>query len=218
MADLLVDHGAAQAVVVAAVVAFKAGEAAVTYVGQRRMGGRSGIRGIFGAVVESSFATNRGTARADRGTKQLIIGATIVGFIAALTIARDAPLRVGANNWGTLALGVAIAAVGIAVRCWGVLTLGRYFRRVVAIDEQHTLVRKGPYRYLRHPAYAGDLLIVFGFGLAIGSWLGAFAALAIALLGHLPRISVEESALADAFGPAYADYARSTERLLPGVW
>jgi protein-S-isoprenylcysteine O-methyltransferase Ste14 len=168
--------------------------------------------------VESSFATNRRTAGADRGTKQLIIGATVVGLVVAWTITSDAPLRFAANNWGTLVLGIAIAGAGIAVRCWGTLTLGRYFRRVVAIDKQHTLVRNGPYRYLRHPAYAGDLLIMFGFGLALGSWLGAFAFLVIALLGHLPRMRVEESALAAALGPAYTDYARSTARLVPGLW
>jgi protein-S-isoprenylcysteine O-methyltransferase len=204
--------------VVAAVVALKAGETAATYVGQRRMGGRSGPRGIAGAFLESSFATSRGSASADRRTKELIIGATMVGLLVAWTITTHASLRSGANNWGTLALGIAIAAAGIALRCWGVLTLGRYFRRVVAIDEEHTLVRNGPYRFLRHPAYAGDLLIVFGFGLALGSWLGAFVFLVIALVGHLPRIRVEESALAAAFGPAWTDYARSTSRLVPGVW
>jgi protein-S-isoprenylcysteine O-methyltransferase Ste14 len=79
-------------------------------------------------------------------------------------------------------------------------------------------VRRGPYRVLRHPSYTGLLLIFSGFGLTLGSWVGAAAALLIAFVGMLPRIRVEERALARAFGPDYADYAHSTARLLPHVW
>ena len=71
---------------------------------------------------------------------------------------------------------------------------------------------------MRHPAYLGDLLIVSGIGLAMGSWAGAAAALAITFLGHLPRIHVEERALSDALGEPYERYAARHARLLPGVW
>ena len=78
--------------------------------------------------------------------------------------------------------------------------------------------RRGPYRVLRHPSYAGLLLIFAGFGLTFGSWVSAAAALLIGLAGMLPRIWVEERALAQAFGADYEDYASSTARLLPHVW
>ena len=60
--------------------------------------------------------------------------------------------------------------------------------------------------------------MIAGFGLAIGSWLGAAAALAIVTAGLLPRIRVEEEALAQAFGADYTAYASSTARLVPHVW
>ena len=76
----------------------------------------------------------------------------------------------------------------------------------------------GPYRWLRHPAYTGDLLIVFGFGLAWGSWIGAVIGTAIAFAGHLPRIRVEETELRRALGEPYERYANGRARLVPGVW
>ena len=76
----------------------------------------------------------------------------------------------------------------------------------------------GPYRWLRHPAYAGNLVTYFGLGLAIGSWVGAFAIAAIALVGHIPRIRVEEAELTRALGDQYREYAGTTARLVPRVW
>jgi protein-S-isoprenylcysteine O-methyltransferase Ste14 len=66
--------------------------------------------------------------------------------------------------------------------------------------------------------YAGIFLILAGFGLAFGSWVSAVAALLIVSVGMLPRIRVEERALAQAFGADYTDYAKSTARVLPHVW
>lgn len=86
------------------------------------------------------------------------------------------------------------------------------------IEQGQQLVRDGPYRRLRHPAYTGNLLTVLGFGLAFGSWLGALVGLAIALAAHLPRIRVEEHALERAFGASYAAYESETARLVPGLW
>ena len=64
----------------------------------------------------------------------------------------------------------------------------------------------------------GSFLIFAGFGLAFGSWVGAAVALLIVFAGMLPRIRVEERALAHAFGEDYTDYANSTARVLPHVW
>jgi protein-S-isoprenylcysteine O-methyltransferase Ste14 len=71
---------------------------------------------------------------------------------------------------------------------------------------------------LRHPSYAGLILVCAGYGLAFGSWAGAAVGLVVMALGLLPRIRVEERALECAFGAEYADYARSTARLVPRVW
>jgi protein-S-isoprenylcysteine O-methyltransferase Ste14 len=115
-------------------------------------------------------------------------------------------------------LGLAIVLAGAVLRDWAIVSLGRYFRREVTIEPGQRIVRRGPYRMLRHPSYTGIFLILGGFGLTFGSWVSAAVALLIVFAGTLPRIWVEERALAQAFGSDYANYASSTSRLLPHVW
>ena len=187
--------------VVAAAVAVVVGEIVATYLGHAR------------------DAEGRGAAmRQDRGTRLVIGLAAYLSIAAALAIARQPRLRDYANNWWTLGLGLAIVLAGAGLRDWAIVSLGRYFRRVVTIEPGQRIVRRGPYRVLRHPSYAGLLLIFAGFGLTFGSWLSAAVALLIVFAGMLPRIRVEEAALARAFGPEYVDYTKSTARVLPHVW
>jgi protein-S-isoprenylcysteine O-methyltransferase Ste14 len=165
------------------------------------------------------YVHGRGAAiRQDRGTKLIVALAVYLSIAAALAIARVPGLRFYANNWWTLGLGLAIVLAGAVLRAWAILSLGRYFRREVTIEPGQRIVRRGPYRVLRHPSYTGIFLILGGFGLAFGSWVGAAIALLIVFVGILPRIWVEERALAQAFDADYTDYAHSTARLLPHVW
>jgi protein-S-isoprenylcysteine O-methyltransferase Ste14 len=214
---LLLDDPGARALVVAAVVAMVIGEVVPTYLGQAR----DGSRRPWGSLAESVLLLRRrGSAvPQDRGTKWIIVVASRAGLVAALAIAALAPsLRAYANDWWTLGLGVALVLAGVALRAWAILTLGRYFRREVTIEPGQRLVRRGPYRLLRHPSYAGLVLSFGGFGLAFGSWVGAAVAMLVIFAGMLPRIRVEERALARAFGPDYVNYANSTARMLPYVW
>jgi protein-S-isoprenylcysteine O-methyltransferase Ste14 len=215
---LLLHDPAASWLIGAAAVAIVAGEVGATYLGQAR----DGKRRPFGSLAESLLMVRRrpgGAVVQDRSTKWIIVFGSRVGIVSALAIAVLVPaLRTGANNWWTLALGVAMVLAGVALRAWAIITLGRWFRREVTIEPGQELVRRGPYRWLRHPSYTGILLYCAGLGLAFGSWVGAAVGVLIVLAGTLPRIRVEESALERAFGADYADYASSTARLVPHVW
>jgi len=214
---LLLHDPVAHWLVVAAALAVVVGEVIATCLGQAR----DGKRHVLGSLVESLmlYVRGRGAAiRQDRGTRLIVAVAVYLGIAAALAIARVPRLRAYANNWWTLGLGVAIVLAGAALRDWAILSLGRYFRREVTIEPGQRIVRRGPYRVLRHPSYTGIFLIVAGFGLAFGSWISAAIALLIVFVGMLPRIRVEERALAHAFGADYTDYANSTARVLPHVW
>jgi protein-S-isoprenylcysteine O-methyltransferase Ste14 len=202
---MLVDDPVAHALLAAAAVLVVAGELLASYIGQTRGGRRL-------------FRRTRDVAVQDRGTKLIVAFAAYLGIGAAIVIAKAPALRHFANTWWTFGLGLAIALAGAALRDWSIVSLGRYFRREVTIEPGQTIVRRGPYRLLRHPSYTGLILMITGFGLAIGSWLGAAAALVIVTAGLLPRIRVEEEALAHAFGADYTTYASSTSRLLPHVW
>ena len=203
--------------IVAAAVAVVTGEAIATYLGHAREGKRQ----VFGSLADSLllYTHGRGAAvRRDRGTRVIVALALYLAIAAALAAARVPGLRVDANNWWTLGLGLAIVFLGAALRDWAIVSLGRYFRRQVTIEPGQHIVRRGPYRALRHPSYTGICLILAGFGLTFGSWVSAVVALLIVFVGLLPRIRVEEHALAQAFGPDYTTYATSTDRMLPHVW
>jgi protein-S-isoprenylcysteine O-methyltransferase Ste14 len=216
MSSLLHDP-VAHWLVVATAVAAVVGEIVATYLGQAR----DGKRHVLGCPADSlmPYVHGRSAAmRQDRGTRLIVALAVYLGIAAALAIAKVPGLRVYANNWWTLGLGVVIVLAGAVLRAWAILSLGRYFRREVTIEPGQRIVRRGPYRVLRHPSYAGIFLILAGFGLAFGSWVSAAIALLIVFVGMLPRIRVEERALAQAFGADYTDYANSTARVLPHVW
>jgi protein-S-isoprenylcysteine O-methyltransferase Ste14 len=208
---------AAHWIVVALVAATVVGEVVATYLGHAR----DGRRRLAGSLTDSMLLYVRGrgaTMRQDRGTRFVVALAAYLGIAAALAIARVPALRAYANTWWTFGLGVAVVLAGAALRDWAILSLGRYFRREVTIEPEQRIVRRGPYRVVRHPSYAGLFLIFAGFGLTFGSWVSAIVASLIVFAGLLPRIRVEERALARAFGSDYAKYANATSRVLPHVW
>ena len=164
----LLDDPVAHWLVVTTAVATVIGEIVATYLGHAR----DGERRLRGSLADSLllYVQGRGTAlRRDRGTRLIVALTVYLGIAAALAIARVPALRVYANNWWTLGLGVGIVLVGAALRDWAILSLSRYFRREVTIEPGQRIVRRGPYRVLRHPSYTGIFLIFAGFGLAVGA-------------------------------------------------
>jgi protein-S-isoprenylcysteine O-methyltransferase Ste14 len=123
-----------------------------------------------------------------------------------------------AISWGRTSLffiGICLMLLGIALRWYAVMVLGKYFTFDVAIQSGQTLVEAGPYRYVRHPSYTGALLTLFGFGLALGNWVGLVANLSCMGFAYGYRIPVEEAALTSALGEAYNQYVKRTWRLVP---
>jgi protein-S-isoprenylcysteine O-methyltransferase Ste14 len=106
--------------------------------------------------------------------------------------------------------------IGIAVRWYAVLSLGRFFTTRVMTRADQTVVRRGPYRFVRHPSYSGALLTVLGVLLCQTNLL-SLACFVLALPGFAYRIRVEERALVSALGEPYRDYMRRTKRLVPFV-
>jgi protein-S-isoprenylcysteine O-methyltransferase Ste14 len=84
-------------------------------------------------------------------------------------------------------------------------------------DQGHTVVTDGPYRWLRHPGYAGAALVYAATPLILGSWW-AFIPSAITLVVIVIRTALEDKTLRAEL-PGYAEYAQDVRwRLLPGIW
>jgi protein-S-isoprenylcysteine O-methyltransferase len=114
--------------------------------------------------------------------------------------------------------GLLLMATGLALRFWAIRVLARFFTVDVNIQEGHELIRRGPYRRLRHPSYTGSLMTFLGFGLALGNVWSLLVVMAPVTVAFIWRMRVEERVLAEAFPAQYPDYARQTKRLIPFVW
>ncbi len=121
-------------------------------------------------------------------------------------------------NFFLFTLGITLIWAGILFRFWSIQTLGKYFRTVVLIHDDHELVTSGPYRYIRNPSYTGSIISVLGMGLALGNWAGLFSLLLAVCIGYSWRIHVEEAALKKNFGVAYEEYMKKTWSLIVFVW
>ncbi len=149
--------------------------------------------------------------------------AVMVTVFLAMATWRPRGLAAGFGHAGALRpvlgwVGCACLVLGLAVRLAAVAALRRQFTTVVTIVAQHHLVDSGPYRRVRHPAYLGLLMSLLGFGLCSGHWVSLAVAIGLPLAAIVYRIRVEERALLQHFGPAYAAYASRTKRLVPGIY
>ncbi|WP_345970997.1 isoprenylcysteine carboxylmethyltransferase family protein [Sulfurimonas sp. HSL1-6] len=119
--------------------------------------------------------------------------------------------------WLTV-LGLIIIALGYAFTAWAIVE-NRFFSTTVRIqtDRGHTVCDSGPYRVVRHPGYAGNLLALAGIIMALDSlWtlIPAAAALLIAVI----RTALEDKTLHEEL-PGYPDYAKEVRyRLFPGIY
>jgi protein-S-isoprenylcysteine O-methyltransferase Ste14 len=100
----------------------------------------------------------------------------------------------------SLAIGLPLAFAGQVLRIWAAGHL----------EKSREVTRSGPYRFTRHPLYAGSTLMGVGLAIASASWVVA-AVLALYLATTIVvAIRTEEAYLRATFGDAYDQYAAGT--------
>lgn len=116
------------------------------------------------------------------------------GFLAAVVM-----LVLARPTWESWIAGFVIAALGESIRLWasGHLEKGR------------EVTRSGPYRFVRHPLYAGSMVMALGVAVACRGAVPALVAGLYMGVTILAAIQVEEAHLRQAFGSTYDDYAAS---------
>jgi protein-S-isoprenylcysteine O-methyltransferase Ste14 len=107
-------------------------------------------------------------------------------------------------NGVSLAVGLPVAALGLALRAWAAGHL----------EKNLALARSGPYARVRNPLYLGTLTAAAGLAIAARRW--ELAALFAAVFGlvYLPVVELEEQHLRELF-PEFEEYARRVPRLIP---
>lgn len=151
----------------------------------------------------------------DRGSLYVILLSVWISLAADFALSATG---VGALPAAVFWPGIAVTWAGIALRAWAVRTLGRFFSLVVRIRGDHLLVREGPYRIVRHPAYTGSLLSLLGISVSLETAPGLVLTAVAMLASYLYRIHVEEAGLHAKFGPEFVEYAKTTWRLLPYIY
>jgi protein-S-isoprenylcysteine O-methyltransferase Ste14 len=113
-------------------------------------------------------------------------------------------------------LGVVLGVLCVLGIYWLFSSIGSGITPTSATRQQHTLVTRGPYRWVRHPLYTIGSSIFIAFGMMADNWfvaaLGILAFIAMAI-----RTPKEEANLIEKFGDEYREYMKRTGRFLPKV-
>ena len=124
-------------------------------------------------------------------------------------------------GWSPVPLYVSLIGDGLIVLGYlfilFVLRENSYAASTIQVTEDQRVVSTGPYALVRHPMYAGALLLIIGLPLALGSWYGV-----LGIFGFLPvliwRLSDEERFLTRNL-PGYTEYKSKVHwRLIPGLF
>ncbi len=135
-----------------------------------------------------------------------------------------AGMDVGRYGWsgtvptGLHAMGLAGYIAGMSWVIWAV-SVNRFFSPVVRIQQErgHHVITAGPYRFIRHPGYAGSMFAVLCEGVALGSYWSLLPVLPVFPL-MIRRAVIEDRFLRQNL-PGYMAYAQTVRYgLLPGIW
>ena len=137
-----------------------------------------------------------------------------VGFLIppAAMLARVGELNAG---WPAVRLaGLLLGVYAAVILPWSAATLGRFLVPQARVSHDHQLVVAGPFRFLRHPAYSGDLALWLGSALATLNVL-LLVLWPLYVLGATMQARVEDGLLEAKFGGEYRRYAARVGRFLP---
>jgi len=179
--------------------------------------------GLFFLVSEFLLTVTRRSrsktgSRQDQSTLGVLWLVIMASVIAGVYVARHYPGGALSDGRIFLLAGLVLFVLGIALRWWAIIVLGRFFTVDVTIEKDHEVVERGPFRFVRHPSYTGVLLAFLGFAISLQNWAALLIVLLPIFTVFIHRMNVEERALTGALGSTYTDYMRRTKRLLPFVY
>lgn len=181
-----------------------------------RAGGASGVIPLTGTVLICVFYVvviwcylRRRQAVATSSSVTAHIAA-VAGTLAPFVFPQ-LPRPPASAGW--LAAGDLLLVAGTAWSLWSLWSLGRSLSMLAQARE---VVTRGPYRWVRHPLYSGEIVSALGLALIVRSTAAAAVWLALCTL-QAYRAAREEQVLLRAL-PAYHGYRSRTAALLPGIF
>ncbi|MCX7668105.1 MAG: isoprenylcysteine carboxylmethyltransferase family protein [Atribacterota bacterium] len=151
----------------------------------------------------------------DRRSKFVVVACIASGVVLSLLPRDFRETWIRRENFTTLQeIGVFCMLAGVILRCISILTLGRHFTPDIALVENHRLIQKGIYRFVRHPSYTGEILAFGGTAFVFWHIPSSIFVFFLPLLGFLYRASLEERKLLELFGEEYREYMSKTRRFI----
>jgi protein-S-isoprenylcysteine O-methyltransferase Ste14 len=178
---------------------------------------------FFGTLllrINPEIINERGRLPRDMKRWDKIFAVAYTPLVLALPLVAGLDFRF---EWSAVPLWLQIVgAVGmvpaVILPYWAMI-VNAYLTTTVRVqtDREHRVVSTGPYRYVRHPMYAGMILMAFSMPLLLDSWWTLIPGI-LSILVISGRTQKEDQLLQGEL-PGYAEYARQVRyRLLPGIW
>ena len=146
----------------------------------------------------------------------ITIGMAAVFFISPAEYLYFRLITTG-EQW-LLFFGLGLVIAGTWLFVWARRTLRQAYSGHLEVKDKQPLVQSGPYRLVRHPAYAGYLLMALGIVIGYTSLMGLIAYIILLIPATIFRINLEEKLLSESFGEEYQSYKSKTSRILPHIW
>lgn len=122
--------------------------------------------------------------------------------------------RLVPENSSIAIIGLALTAGGLLFTFWARIVLGSNWSGAVTIKSGHNLIRRGPYRWVRHPIYTGLLASLVATVMLQGQ-VRSFLGFAIILFALYRKARREEKFLSEEFGDEFIEHTKHTGMFLP---
>lgn len=142
-------------------------------------------------------------------------GYSVVMIMVAAAITQIAPVvewsHRTAGEWNApwIVIGALVMLGGTALRIWAIKTLGRFFTSTVTIQQDHQLIKHGPYRYIRHPSYLGAYLAMIGSSILLRAPFSIGIVVVVMGGAYAYRIRLEERELRKRFAGVTGQFSRA---------
>lgn len=112
--------------------------------------------------------------------------------------------------------GCLLVLLGCIIRTWAKVTLGIHFSHTLRVLDGHKLINYGLFRFIRHPAYSGTILLMAGFGCFLHPDAALLCFFVFFILA-MRRIENEEEMMKESFGHRYSLFSKYSWKLFPFV-
>lgn len=156
------------------------------------------------------------TARARQSLKTTVTKAVKIAILLGIALQTLLPpvFPIDADPAMLRGAGFVLYTAGLAIAILGRVQLGDNWLDIEEAGKKREqgVVSEGVYRFIRHPIYVGDLLLLAGLELALESWLAAGV---VVLAPMVLRQAIQEEKFLQQTLPGYLDYCRRTKRFVP---